>query len=143
MARMLARYQIRRGQPLAALPARVRSGRRQDTRKHTRHCLRPAPGLVRALLASSPARRAASWQVFARSYRALLAQRFARDRAPFDALCRLATDGDVFLGCSCPSAANPDPRRCHVVLALRFMRERYPGLDVAASFPDARPRAPG
>ncbi len=46
----------------------------------------------------------------------------------------LATDEDVFLGCNCPTAKNPDVQRCHTVLALKFMQERYPALEVA--FPD-------
>jgi hypothetical protein len=34
------------------------------------------------------------------------------------------------LGCSCPTAKNPDVMRCHTVLALRFMRAHYPALDI-------------
>jgi hypothetical protein len=37
---------------------------------------------------------------------------------------------DVWLGCNCPTAKNPDVRRCHTVLALQFMKERYPALEV-------------
>lgn len=102
-----------------------------DTRKHTRHCLRPLPELVAALLSQPLQQRAEAWRDYSRRYRALLAERFARDRAPFDQLARLATDGDVFIGCSCPSAVNPDARHCHVVLALQFMQKHYPALDVA------------
>jgi hypothetical protein len=136
---MLARYHIRRGQPLSEQPLRVQRGRRQDTRKHTRHCLRPAPELVRTLLAAPPDRRAAAWREYASRYRALIAERFARDRAPFDRLARQAGEGDVFLGCSCPSAVNPDGSHCHVVLALQFMRAHYPQLQVETAA-RARPR---
>jgi hypothetical protein len=36
----------------------------------------------------------------------------------------------VYLGCSCPSRANPDVQRCHTVLALQFMKKKYPKLRV-------------
>jgi hypothetical protein len=122
---MLARYQIVRGKrtPDDPLP----DGKRIDTRKHTRHFLRPESEQVRALLEANTASAHAG---FARAYQALLADRFEADRAPFDALAELASKQDVFLGCSCPSSANPDVQRCHTVLALRFMRKKYPRLDV-------------
>ena len=41
-----------------------------------------------------------------------------------------AQRADGCIGCNCPTKANPDPNRCHTVLALRFMDERYPDLDV-------------
>jgi hypothetical protein len=50
--------------------------------------------------------------------------------APFDALAEQATGEDVYLGCSCPSRANPDVQRCHTVRALRFMKKKYPKLPV-------------
>jgi hypothetical protein len=127
---MLARYQIQRGRSLADLPARVRRGVRQDTRKHTRHCLRPSPELVAAFFAAAKDRRDAAAAAFERGYRALLRSRFAQDRAPFDALRDLASAQDVFLGCNCPTAANPDVRHCHTAIALAFMQERCPGLAV-------------
>ncbi len=122
---MLARYQIVRGKraPDDPLP----EGKRVDTRKHTRHVLRPEAGAVEALLADGSARAHAA---FARAYDALLAQRFKQDRAPFDALAEQAAGEDVYLGCSCPSSANPDVQRCHTVLALRFMKKKYPKLTV-------------
>lgn len=46
---------------------------------------------------------------------------------PFDGLARRP---DVYLGCSCPTKTNPDVRRCHTWLALEFIRERCPDLDV-------------
>lgn len=122
---MLARYQIVRGKrdPDDPLP----DGKRIDTRKHTRHFLRPEADQVHALLEDGTASAHAH---FTRAYEALLAARFKGDRAPFDALAELASKEDVYLGCSCPSSANPDVQRCHTVLALRFMRKKYPRLDV-------------
>jgi len=121
---MLGRYTIVRGAPASTLPR----GIRQDTRKHTRHSLRPTPEMVRRLLdrPSDEAR----WRSFVAQYRALLAERFAADPRPFDALAELARDADVLLGCSCPTAKNPDVRHCHTVLALEFMKAHYPDLDV-------------
>ena len=122
---MLTRYRIVRGRrsPQDPLP----DGVRQDTRKHTRHVLRPTSALVDALLAdSSPA----SFERFARGYRELLAERFAAERSRFEELAQLARSADVYLGCNCPTTRQPDVRRCHTVLALAFLRERYPDLDV-------------
>ena len=121
---MLARYSIVRGAPASTLPRGVR----QDTRKHTRHPLRPTPEMVRRLLAKQDDD--AAWHHFAAQYLALLAERFAADRRPFDALAELARKVDVLLGCSCPTAKNPDVRHCHTVLALEFMKAHYPDLDV-------------
>ena len=42
----------------------------------------------------------------------------------------LARRHDVYLGCNCPTARQPDVLRCHTVLALAFLRERYPDLSV-------------
>ncbi len=123
---MLGRYSMVRGAKAATLPR----GIRQDTRKHTRHCLRPTAELVTRVLADDADD--ATWRAFAREYRGLLEQRFAADRSPFDALAELARASDVWLGCSCPTAKNPDVRRCHTALALGFMHEHYPDLDVRA-----------
>ena len=118
---MLARYTTKRGVPAADLPAGVR----QDTRKHTHHVLRPEADAVEAYLAGE-----LPWERFAERYRAVVRARYAEDPAPFDALARLARDGDLFLGCSCPTKTVPDVRRCHTWLALDFMAETYPDLDV-------------
>ena len=120
---MLSRYTMKRGAPVSQLPA----GIRQDTRKHTRHPLRPTQELVAAYLAQ-PGDKA--WTEFEESYMALIAARFEEDRAPFDRLASLASEQDVWLGCSCPTATNPRPDRCHTILALRFMRSSYPDLNV-------------
>jgi hypothetical protein len=120
---MLARYTMVRGAPASKLP----KGIRNDTRKHTRHVLRPTEELVDSI---GPAAEESAWRAFAHEYRALLARRFAEDRAPFDALAALAREHDVYIGCSCPSAKNPDVRRCHTAYALAFMKKHYPDLDV-------------
>ena len=127
---MLARYRIQRGKraPDDPLP----DGVRQDTRKHTRHCLRPDAAAVERYLAS-PGHD--GWDSFAAAYRELIEQRFAQDRAPFEDLAQLAGSEDVYLGCSCPTAKNPDVRHCHTWLALEFMRDHYP--DLAVEFPQA------
>lgn len=124
---MLARYHIKRGQKIADLPARLRRGRRLDTRKHTSHCLRPSSEMVNEYLATGTD---SAWSRFERQYLALLEERFAADREPFDRLRDLAGREDVFIGCSCPTAKNPDVRRCHTFLALRFMQGTYPDLGV-------------
>lgn len=122
---MLARYHIVRGarRPDDPLP----NGIRQDTRKHTRHVLRPTEPLVLALLHDSSAEAFAG---FERGYVDLLKQRFATERPRFDELAELARGNDVYLGCNCPTQRQPDIHHCHTVLALAFLRERYPDLDV-------------
>ena len=121
---MLARYTIVRGAPASSLPA----GDRQDTRKHTSHVLRPTPELVAMVLAAGATEDA--WRAYPVEYRALLEARFAADRRPFDRLANMARWHDVLLGCNCPTQKQPDVSRCHTVLALAFMKERYPDLDV-------------
>lgn len=124
---MLARYQIVRGKraPDDPLP----EGIRVDTRKHTRHVLRPDAESVRAVLADGSD---VAFRRFAREYAAEIEARFAKYRAAFDELAETARHADVYLGCSCPSKANPDVRRCHTVLALAFMKKKYPKLRVAS-----------
>ena len=122
---MLSRYRIVRGKrpPDDPLP----DGQRVDTRAHRHHALSPEPAAVRALLEDPSDMR---FREFARRYETLLERRFAADRAPFDELARAAQQGDVYIGCNCPTRKNPDLRRCHTVLALRFMQRRYPELRV-------------
>jgi uncharacterized protein YeaO (DUF488 family) len=122
---MLARYKIYRGKRPANDP--LPHGIRQDTRKHTRHCLRPPAALVRQFLTNTTNE---GWHEFAERYRQALEKRFEEDRSPFDGLAELASANDVFLGCSCPTQNNPDVRHCHTVVALRFMKKRYPKLAV-------------
>jgi uncharacterized protein YeaO (DUF488 family) len=128
---MLSRYQMARGVPASKLP----KGIRQDTRKHTKHVLRPPAELVFEYL-SSPSD--AAWNAMAKKYRAELEKRFKADRRPFDELAELARNDDVFLGCSCPTKKNPNVRHCHTWLALEFFRERYPDLEVRMPEPRSR-----
>ena len=121
---MLARYTMYRGKRPASDP--LPDGIRQDTRKHTRHCLRPTREMVVRYLAE-PA--SYPWREFKRDYLRLLRERYV-DARPFDELAELAAETDVYIGCSCPTKKNPDVSHCHTVLALGFMREHYPGLPV-------------
>lgn len=82
---------------------------------------------MRALLADPSAE---SFARFAEEYRATLQRRFAEDREPFDQLAHRAQLEDVYLGCNCPTRSNPDVRHCHTVLALEFMKKKYPQLTV-------------
>jgi len=122
---MLARYQIVRGKRPPGNP--LPKGHRIDTRKHTRHVLRPEAADVEAFIRDPSAR---AFTRFAKAYRATIEQRFAQDRRPFDELAELAKDEDVFLGCNCPTRWNPDAKHCHTAVALAFMRRKYPKLDV-------------
>lgn len=122
---MLGRYQMRRGARAEELPAGVR----QDTRRHTRHVLRPDRARVDGLLAGT-----VTWPEFRAAYEATVRARMAEDMAPFETIASLARDGDVWLGCSCPTKANPDVRHCHTWVALELMSVAYPDLDVR--FPD-------
>lgn len=118
---MLGRYTMHRGKRPDVI------GIRQDTRKHTRHCLRPNPEMVTRLLSHDPTY---SWECFREDYQRLITMRFREDTRPFDVLAALARHESVFLGCSCPTNKNPDVYHCHTVLALQFMHEQYPDLTV-------------
>jgi hypothetical protein len=122
---MLARYQIIRGKrpPGSPLP----DGVRIDARKHTGSVLSPAPESVAAYL-DDPSN--AAFRRFSSEYRHLLEKRFRERRAEFDDLATTAAGGDVYVGCNCPTKANPDVNHCHTVLALHFMKKRYPKLKV-------------
>jgi len=122
---MLARYKIYRGKRPSDDPAP--DGVRKDTRKHTHHCLRPSADIVAAYLAAPGPQ---AWDKFASQYVQILEERFAKSRAPFDELAELATQTDVYLGCSCPTEKNPDVNHCHTVLALRFMQQHFRQLKV-------------
>lgn len=114
---MLTRYKIWRDKPPADQP--LPEGVRMDTRKHTRHCLRPDADRVREYLAAPSPR---SWERFRSQHLALLAERFDADRRPFDAVAERARRERVLIGCSCPTKADPDVEHCQTVLALGFMR---------------------
>ena len=122
---MIGRYRIVRGRrsPDDPLP----EGIRQDTRKHTRHLLRPEPEMVRRMLEADPG---AGFARFRTEYLALLEARFETNRLAFDALAELAARAHVYLGCNCPTRRQPDVRHCHTWLALDFLSARYPQLDV-------------
>lgn len=128
---MLARYHMRRGRSPEV------GGIRQDTRKHTRHCLRPTVEMVNAYLTDVSG---ATWKEFEKRYFALLSVRFAEDSRPFDKLAEIAEHDDVYIGCSCPTAKNPNVLHCHTTLALRFMKRHYPNLKVMLP---SESRAPG
>jgi hypothetical protein len=123
---MIGRYRIVRGAraPDDPLP----EGVRQDTRKHTRHVLRPSAEMVAAFL-EQPGE--AGFKRFRSAYLKLLGERFRSQRPKFDALAALAQQQDVFLGCNCPTAKQPNVHHCHTYLALRFLAEHYPGLMVS------------
>lgn len=120
---MLARYQMKRGVPASELPV----GIRQDTRKHTRHVLRPPSELVTTYLADPSD---AHFETFRMGYLKAVRARHKADAQPFDQLANLARRESVFLGCSCPTAKNPDVRRCHTWMVLELMADLYPGIDV-------------
>ncbi|MCH7721156.1 MAG: hypothetical protein IH988_09250 [Planctomycetes bacterium] len=117
---MLARYNIIRGKRPPSDP--VPDGIRQDARWRTKHVLRPDEDMVQTYL-DSPDDNA--WRKFSKAYFALLDERYRNDQTPFDQLAQLANDNDVFIGCSCPTKANPRVDRCHTFLALDFMNGKY------------------
>jgi hypothetical protein len=127
---MLSRYKIYRGKRPALDP--LPRGRRQDTRWRINHPLRPTQEIVELYLASPTDE---AWQQFTDQYLALLEKRFSEDRAPFDTLAALASEDDVYLGCSCPTKNNPNKEHCHTYQALRFMKEKYPDLKVVSAKP--------
>src|SRR5262245_7898554 len=55
----------------------------------------------------------AAWEKYERTYLRILEERFSTDRQPFDELARLAREGDVHIGCSCPTKENPTHQHCH------------------------------
>lgn len=122
---MLSRYTIYRKRPADAGP--LPEGIRKDTRWKTRHILRPTQSIVEEYLAAPSD---GVWERFREAYLAVLESRFEQDRGPFDELATLAGREDVWLGCSCPTRKQPDVRHCHTWLALEFMQEKYPSLEV-------------
>jgi len=122
---MLSRYKMRRGKAPADDP--LPDGVRADTRKHTKHFLRPSGEIVDAYLKTPDDK---AWKTFRKEYLALITGRFKADSTPFDELAEQARTEDVYLGCSCPTDKNPDARHCHTMLALEFMAKRYPDLEV-------------
>ena len=122
---MLTRYKIYRGKRPAADP--LPDGIRQDTRQHTKHPLRPSAEIVQNYLALPTDK---AWVEFRAKYLDQLEERYSTDRQPLDELANHALGEDVYLGCGCPTKANPRVDHRHTYLALRFMRETYPKLHV-------------
>lgn len=118
---MLSRYHMRRGARSDELP----QGIRQDTRRHTSHVLRPDRDRVDRFLGGQ-----IDWPTFRAAYEATIRARMAEDPDAFDALAELAREHDVYLGCSCPTKASPDVRRCHTWIALELMQQAYPDLEI-------------
>jgi uncharacterized protein YeaO (DUF488 family) len=129
---MLSRYKIYRGARPKSDPKP--KGVCQDARwRCVRHPLHPPQNLVEKYLAA-PGEEA--WRAFRRAYMAELERRLKSDRAPFDKLAALATSGDLYIGCSCPTKANPRVDHCHTFVALEFMKKKYPRLSVILPEPD-------
>jgi hypothetical protein len=122
---MLARYQIIRGKRPRGSP--LPDGLRIDARKHTRSILSPAPDSVVAYLANPTS---VAFRRFASDYRKLLERRFRESRTEFDELAAKAAAEDVYIGCNCPTKANPDVNHCHTVLALHFLKKKYAKLKI-------------
>lgn len=78
---------------------------------------------------------AEAWKQYEAKYLIVLRRRFKHRRGEFDKLAALAMREDVYIGCSCPTTVNPDPLRCHTVLALHFMKVEYPELTVEFPLP--------
>jgi hypothetical protein len=72
----------------------------------------------------------AAWTIFKKAYLELLADRYVDRRAEFDAFASGADRENIYIGCNCPTKANPTVGRCHTVLALKFMKKKYPKLNV-------------
>jgi hypothetical protein len=68
-----------------------------------------------------------AWRELRKAYLDLLQKRFREDKTPFARIADLAMTKDVFIGCSCPTKANPRVDRCHTFIALEFMKSRYGG----------------
>lgn len=102
-------------------------GIRQDSRWRTRHILRPTKEMVETYLDDLSD---AGWEEFRSSYWDLIESRYQQDPEAFENLAKLASENDVFIGCSCPTQKNPDVRRCHTFPALEFMKKKFHDLKV-------------
>jgi len=122
---MLSRYTIYRRRPVDAGP--LPEGIRQDARWRTRHLLRPTQEMVEDFLEDTSS---TGWKKFRSSYLSLLKERFKETPEEFRNLAELATENDVYIGCNCPTAKNPDVHHCHTFLALEFMSQKFPRLDI-------------
>jgi len=122
---MLSRYTMSRHRTSGSPP--LPEGIRQDCRWRTRHILRPTEEMVECFLQDTTS---AGFKQFQRAYRALLAERYKEDPEPFCDLAKLAERENVYLGCNCPTAKNPNVQHCHTWLALEFMQQTFPKLKV-------------
>lgn len=127
---MLSRYTMYRRRPADAGP--LPEGIRQDTRWRTKHLLRPTEEIVEAFLEDTSD---TGWKRFRDAYDHLLEARYHESPAEFQKLAELATSQDVYLGCNCPTHKNPRVEHCHTWLALKFMKKKFPHLDVV--FPES------
>jgi hypothetical protein len=134
----MARYQIVRGKrpPGSHFP----EGIRIDIRKHTHHVLSPSAEAVVEFL-SDPS--IAAFRQFSAEYHRLLEGRLRERREEFDELADTAARADVYVGCNCPTKTNPDVSHCHTVLALHFMKKKYPKLRVVLPASTRSTAAPG
>lgn len=71
-----------------------------------------------------------SFSAFQAAYLELLNRRWQDNRSEFDHLANLAREQAVFLGCSCPTKKNSDVSHCHTWMALQFMAQQFPDLEV-------------
>lgn len=120
---MLGRFQIKRK---VAFP-RASGSVFKDSRKHTSHVFAPAKELVISYLRNPTLE---SWQTFQREYIRILRERLLSMPEKFEGIHRHAESGNYYIGCNCPTRTNPFLCRCHTVLALEFMKETYPDLEV-------------
>ena len=105
-----------------------------DIRAHRDHLLSPTREMVHAFLAEPTLE---AWNALEKMYAEMLESRFVTRRDEFDELAFTAMMCDVFLGCSCPTKTNSDVRKCHTVLAIKFMKEKYPDLPIEIPCPPA------
>ncbi len=122
---MLGRYKIYRGKRPDDDPKP--DGICKDIRKHVKHVLAPTKPMVEEYFKDPGAK---AWGRLKKEYLALLTERLKSRKNEFDELAELALNKDVFLGCNCPTQKNPDVNRCHTVLALEFMKKKYPKLKI-------------
>ena len=120
---MLARYQITRGKTSVLAEGVAR----RDIRAHRKTLLSPTSAMVKEYLKSPTD---AGWKDFETQYNKILVQRFKTRRQEFDTLAEVARNEPLYIGCNCPTKQNPDVNRCHTVMALKFLKKNYPGLEV-------------
>jgi len=88
--------------------------------------LRPDEEIVEEFLKDT----SVGWSKFRTAYLKILNDRFKESPEQFQKLADLAMTQDLFLGCNCPTARNPDVKHCHTWLALEFMKSKFKSLPV-------------